>query len=91
VSFETYEMNIDLSKFNQVDLEEENHKNTFRMKKIDQLKISIDTLQQNYGKDQEVFSENFGKKSAVTQIVKKEKKYECSRQYPYRYFWFYRD
>lgn len=88
VSFETYEMNIDLSKFNQVDLEKENHKNTFRMKKIDQLKISIDTLQQNYGKDQEVFSENFGKKSAVTQIVKKEKSTSAQDSIPSDIFGF---
>jgi lipopolysaccharide export system permease protein len=71
VSFETYEMNIDLSKFNQVDLEEENYKSTFRMQKIDQLKVSIDTLQLSYTKEQKVFSENFGKKSTVTKIITK--------------------
>ena len=71
VSFETYEMNIDLSKFNQVDLEEENYKSTFRMQKIDQLKVSIDTLQLSYTKEQKVFSENFGKKSTVTKMITK--------------------
>ena len=70
-SFETYEMNIDLSKFNQVDLEEENYKSTFRMQKIDQLKVSIDTLQLSYTKEQNVFSENFGKKSTVTKMITK--------------------
>ena len=69
VSFETYEMNIDLSKFNQVDLEEENYKSTFRMQKIDQLRVSIDTLQTTYNKEQDVFSENFGKKSTVTKMI----------------------
>jgi len=68
VSFETYEMNIDLSKINQVDLNEENYKSTFRMQKIDQLEISIDTLQQNYSKEQNVFSENFGKKSDLKKL-----------------------
>jgi lipopolysaccharide export system permease protein len=72
VSFETYEMNIDLSKFNQVDLEEENYTSTYRMQKIDQLKISIDTLQRNYGEQQDVFSENFSKKSAITSIVREK-------------------
>ncbi|MDC3354358.1 LptF/LptG family permease, partial [Flavobacteriaceae bacterium] len=72
VSFETYEMNIDLSKFNQVDLEEENYKSTFRMQKIDQLKVSIDTLQLSYSKEQKVFSENFGKKSTVSKMIKND-------------------
>ena len=38
VAFEEYEMNIDLSKFNDVNLEEESYKSTFRMQKIEQLK-----------------------------------------------------
>jgi lipopolysaccharide export system permease protein len=63
-------MNIDLSKFNQVDLEQENYKSTFRMQKIDQLKVSIDTLQLNFVKQQDVFSENYGKKSTVTKFVR---------------------
>ena len=70
VFFETYEMNIDLSKFNQVDLEQENYKSTFRMQKIYQLKVSIDTLQLNFVKQQDVFSENYGKKSTVTKFVR---------------------
>jgi lipopolysaccharide export system permease protein len=45
VSFEEYEMNIDLSQFNNVDLEEEKITTGYSMKKIDQLRISIDTLQ----------------------------------------------
>jgi lipopolysaccharide export system permease protein len=69
VYFEEYEMNIDLSKFNNVDLEEENYKSTFRMQKIDQLKISIDTLQRNFTKQQDVFSENFGKQSVLTRTA----------------------
>jgi lipopolysaccharide export system permease protein len=69
VAFETYEMNIDLSKFNQVDLEEENYKSTYRMQKIEQLHVSIDTLQLSYKKEQDVFSENFGKKSSVTKLI----------------------
>lgn len=69
VYFEEYEMNIDLSKFNNVDLEEENYKSTFRMQKIDQLKISIDTLQRNFTEQQDVFSENFGKQSVLTRTA----------------------
>lgn len=88
VAFETYEMNIDLSKFNQVDLEEENYKSTYRMQKIDQLKVSIDTLQQNYGDKQAVFSENFTKKSKVTGMVKKNESQDQAEQIPSNLFEF---
>ena len=44
VHFEEYIMNIDLSKFNNVDLNEENYTSTFRMQKVSQLNESIDTL-----------------------------------------------
>ena len=71
VYFEEYEMNIDLSKFNNVDLEEENYKSTFRMQKIDQLRVSIDTLQISFSEEQDAFSENFGKQSVLTQNAKK--------------------
>ena len=71
VYFEEYEMNIDLSKFNNVDLEEENYKSTFRMQKIDQLRVSIDTLQISFSEEQDAFSENFGKQSVLTQSTKK--------------------
>ena len=72
VSFETYEMNIDLSQFNQVDLNEENYTSTFRMQQIDQLEVSIDTLQQSYSKEQQVFSENFSKKSDLKKLKEVE-------------------
>ena len=88
VAFETYEMNIDLSKFNQVDLEEENYKSTYRMQKIDQLKVSIDTLQQNYGDKQAVFSENFTKKSKVTRMVNKNESQDQAEQIPSNLFEF---
>ena len=82
VYFEEYEMNIDLSKFNNVDLEEENYKSTFRMQKIDQLKISIDTLQRNFTKQQDVFSENFGKQSVLTRTANNRKNVAVSDTLP---------
>jgi lipopolysaccharide export system permease protein len=71
VAFEEYEMNIDLSKFNNVDLEEEKYKSTFRMQKINQLKESIDTLQQKFTEEQNAFSENFGMQSVLSQTTRK--------------------
>ena len=74
VAFEEYEMNIDLSQFNNVDLEEEKITTSYRMQKIDQLRVSIDTLETNFSQEKEVFNRNFSKSSMVTALVKKEKK-----------------
>ncbi len=71
VSFEEYEMNIDLSQFNNINLNEENITTSFRMKKINQLKISIDTLQRSYEEKKEIFYNNFTKRSSVSVWVNK--------------------
>ncbi len=68
VHFEEYVMNIDLSKFNNVDLTEENYTSTYKMQKVNQLKISIDTLERDFGAQRKIFSENFNKKHYSTQI-----------------------
>ena len=73
VAFEEYEMNIDLSKFNNVDLEEENITTSFRMQKIQQLRKSIDTLQSDFKEEQSVFTNNFSKQSMVGNIARKNK------------------
>ncbi len=70
VAFEEYEMNIDLSQFNNVNLDEENYRSTYRMQKIDQLEVSIDTLQRSFREEQNVFSENFGRRSILTKMAK---------------------
>ncbi len=56
VYFEEYLLNIDISEFNNVDLNEENYRSTYKMQKISQLKTSIDTLKTNFERDKEVFS-----------------------------------
>lgn len=68
VHFEEYVMNIDLSKFNNVDLTEENYTSTYKMQKVNQLKVSIDTLERDFGAQRKIFSENFNKKHYSTQI-----------------------
>ena len=65
VYFEEYTMNIDLSKFNNVDLNEEKYKTTIRMQKVDQLNQSIDTLQRDFNTEKEIFSQNFQQRSAI--------------------------
>ena len=68
VHFEKYVMNIDLSKFNNVDLNEENYTTTYKMQKINQLTKSIDTLERDFSAQRKIFSENFIKKHYSSQI-----------------------
>lgn len=82
VAFEEYEMNIDLSQFNNVDLNEENITTSFRMQKIDQLRVSIDTLQTNYTEEQQVFSNNFTKESVISITARKNKDFQENDSIP---------
>ena len=58
-SFEEYILNIDISEFNNVDLEEETYKSTYKMQKIDQLKQSSDTLFSKFEEDKIIFAKSF--------------------------------
>lgn len=68
VAFEQYNMNIDLSEFNNVDLEEENYRSTFRMQKIDQLNQNIDSLEITFEEQKEVFAKNFNQTAPSNDI-----------------------
>ncbi|MBT7739637.1 MAG: YjgP/YjgQ family permease [Cryomorphaceae bacterium] len=50
-SFDEYILNIDISEFNNVNLEEENYKSTYKMQKVVQLKQNSDTLRDKYKND----------------------------------------
>jgi len=69
VAFEQYEMNIDLSEFNNVDLEQENYTSTFKMQKINQLNENIDSLEQKFSKEQTAYSQNFSKQSSIGKAI----------------------
>ncbi len=58
-TFEEYIMNIDISEFNNVNLEEENYKSTYRMQKVNQLRKSSDTLNSKFEFDKDVFGKSF--------------------------------
>ena len=71
-------MNIDLSSFNNVDLNQENYTSTFRMQKVDQLNESIDSLERDFKEQKKVFSDNFNKKHYSSHIKSiKEENYEA--------------
>ena len=72
VHFEKYIMNIDMSKFNNIDLSEENYTTTYKMQKVSQLKISIDTLERDYSSQRKIFSDNFNKKHYSGHIKPRE-------------------
>ena len=58
-SFEEYILNIDISDFNNVDLNEESYKSTYKMQKINQLKRSSDTLENKFEYDKYIFGQSF--------------------------------
>ncbi|MGC6422999.1 MAG: LptF/LptG family permease [Flavobacteriaceae bacterium] len=72
VAFEQYNMNIDLSEFNNVNLEEENYKSTFRMQKIEQLNKNIDSLKGVFVDQKQVFATNFNQTAPSNGFEQKE-------------------
>ena len=82
VSFEEYEMNIDLSQFNNIDLNQENIKTSFRMQKINQLKTSIDTLESSFIEEKNIFYNNFSKISPISSWISKKKSYDKEAALP---------
>lgn len=59
VAFKEYILNIDLSQFNNVDLEEEKYTSTYRMQKVDELNHSIDSLETRFRKERVAYARNF--------------------------------
>ena len=73
VHFEEYIMNIDLSQFNNVDLEAQDYTTTYRMQKVNQLKESIDSLEVDLEEQKNIFSENYNKTNGLSQLTIIEK------------------
>ncbi len=82
VSFQEYEMNIDLSQFNNIDLNQENIKTSFRMQKINQLRTSIDTLESSFIEEKNIFYNNFSKISPISSLINKTKSYDKEAALP---------
>ena len=64
-SFKKYIMNMDLSKLNPVDVNDEKIANTNTMLNINELNYTIDSLDQNYDKDLISFTENIHLRSGI--------------------------
>ena len=64
--FKTYVINIDLSKLNSANLDEENITNTNTMLNVNELSFTLDSLQKNYNKDLVSIVENINLRSSMT-------------------------
>ena len=73
VYFEEYLLNIDISEFNNVDLDEENYRSTYKMQKISQLKTSVDTLKINFERDKEVFGISLANSHPLKKLINTNK------------------
>lgn len=71
--FKEYTMNIDISEFNEVDLEGENIQGHYRMLSVAQLIKKRDTLESEFARSVTVFGENLYKRTGITTLGLKKK------------------
>ena len=64
--FKTYVINIDLSKLNSANLDDEQITNTNTMLTVGELTFTLDSLQKNYNKDRVSIAENINLRSSLT-------------------------
>lgn len=67
--FKKYIINIDLSKLNNANLDEEQISNTNTMLTVGELKFTIDSLEKNYKKDVISFTENISQRTTNTNRI----------------------
>ncbi|MEL0199526.1 MAG: LptF/LptG family permease, partial [Gammaproteobacteria bacterium] len=58
-SFDEYILNIDISEFNNIDLDEENYRSTYKMQKVNELNKNFDTLSLKFNEDKILFGRSF--------------------------------
>lgn len=66
--FEEYVINIDLSNFNDVDLDEENTSNSHNMLKISELTTTIDSFSTSYNQEIQQFSQNIYNRTGLRSL-----------------------
>ena len=76
IAFKQYTMNIDLRAFNNIDLDETNYTNTFKMQNIDELSQSIDSLTKEYISEIEGFANTVYLRLGVKSVDKLKNTYE---------------
>ncbi len=68
-NFEEYVINIDISNFNDVDMEDENYRNSQNMLKISELSQSIDSFSTSYNEEMQRFTNTIYLRSGATQFI----------------------
>jgi lipopolysaccharide export system permease protein len=66
--FQRYVINIDLSKLNNADVNEESITNTNTMLNVSELSFTLDSLQKNYNKDIQSYADNINQHAVLTTI-----------------------
>ena len=73
IAFKQYTMNIDLSAFNNVDLDETSNRNTFKMQNIGELSQSIDSLTKGYVSEIEGFANTVYLRTGIRSVSRLKK------------------
>lgn len=66
--FDEYRINIDLSDFNNVDLDEEKYNYSYKMLDISELRVALDSLSNDLNQDQKNFSDNILSRSGARRL-----------------------
>jgi len=66
--FKEYTINIDLSNFNNVDLSDENYRNSQNMLKVSELKQSIDSFSTTFNNDKKIFADVMYRRTGATTV-----------------------
>lgn len=83
--FRKYKINIDLSDFNNVDLDDEKYNYSYKMLDVAELNVALDSLSTDLSQDKESFSKNIFNRSGARRLtgVKKKDSAKIKRQKRY--------
>jgi lipopolysaccharide export system permease protein len=78
IAFQQYTMNIDLRSFNDIDLNETNYNNTYKMQNISELSQSIDSLSDKFISEIEGFANTVYLRTGIKSVDRNKSKLEPS-------------
>ena len=78
IAFQQYTMNIDLRSFNDIDLNETNYNNTYKMQNISELSKSIDSLSDKFISEIEGFANTVYLRTGIKSVDRNKSKLEPS-------------
>lgn len=71
-NFKEYKFNIDLSSFNDVDLDDEKYNNSEKMLDVSELRVSLDSLSRQFNQDQKNFTKTLMSRNGTEKILKND-------------------